>query len=117
MVPATLKRPQRVPYVLRLCVKPSNLTEFQLSECGRWEDHGAPPDKPGSEPLAYNILGRFQAQIAFRDLTEIHEVWWSLCSGTFQVFKPRAAKALAKRLKPYVKDPALLAEWPFPDCL
>jgi hypothetical protein len=114
MLPKTLKRTVIDRPIVRLSVNASALEEFRLSECGRWEDHGCPYDRPDNKPLAYNLLGRFKTLIALVDQAEVNEVWWALCAGSFQVHRPRAATALAKRLRPYVSDKALLAEWPHP---
>ena len=112
---ADTARRRRVPFV-RLCAKSDAISEFALSEHGRWESHGEPVDCTGEEVMAFNILNRFRTTITMYSQEEVDEVWWSLCSGTFQVYRPRAARGIAKRLKPHVTK-KLLKKYPFPDCL
>jgi hypothetical protein len=66
-------------------------------------------------PRVYAILDRYQTQLVIKNATELNEIWYALRSGTFRHENTRAARALAKRLRPHVKDDALLKRWPGPD--
>ncbi len=39
-----------------------------------------------------------------RDTDELVEVWWSLCSGTFQHHHPKAAGTLAGKMHPHMVE-------------
>lgn len=106
------EREDATRYPIRVPIGRDALEEFSISECGRWEDAGRPED--GEEwrddegeiggPLAYNILSRWKTRVEIRSAAEFREIAWALATGTFQVHKPRAAQALADRLKPLADE-------------
>lgn len=91
----------------------SFLEEFVNCECGRWEDYGRPGDGVGgltdggdrSPCFTYNIAQRFKTKLHIKNLDELEEVWWALCTGTIQLFERDRLKAstnLAHRLWPHI---------------
>ena len=110
-------------FPIKLRVNPDPLGELVQSECGRWEDHGTPDhgvfdparcecdDKP--HPFVYLIANRYTTRLEIRDAAEAEEVYWAVCSGTFQLSHFKVARRIADALRPYVKA-ATVRRWPAP---
>jgi hypothetical protein len=102
---------------LTLKVNKYTLEQFQQSEYPSYEDYIEGSKTVGDNGLhQYDILIRYSSQIVIYNQEELQLVWYALCSGTFQADKPKAAKNLADKLLPYVKEycPAILNNWPYP---
>lgn len=98
----------------------------ELSECelGSYEDMQEYADK-GEEvdrPLVTHthiVAKRFKSKLVINNVEEAEDVYYSVCSGTFQSLSKRAfiaACKVADALRDNVRqcNPTLVAQWPKP---
>ncbi len=101
-----------ITYPIKIRMTPAALGELSESECGRWEDNG----RPDEGCWAYLIAQRHRTVLELRTEEELREVYWAICSGTFQIHMNRGARAAATKLRPFVEELAdnasLLRLWP-----
>lgn len=123
--------------ITRILLARSTIASLALSEEGRHEDHesdladwnATPPEKRDQEDeprpalayvcamaaLASSASSRY-ATIVIDDASAAEDLYYAVCSGTFQVRFPRQARRIADALRDRVlaTDPALVARWPAP---
>lgn len=115
-------------YPITIKMSPRLLDAFADSELPSFEDHQADPDHSGiakGDRHGYEVLTEFKSQFQLRNARELCDIWWRLCTGTFQLADShlRSAKTLADTLRPYMEqdtDPqtaVLLRKYPRPDGL
>ena len=104
--------------MIKIRINPAALEEFQHSEHGSYEDHGSP-----DVGHVWNILQRHTGLIEVRSDAEAAEVFYAVCSGTFQLDAPeegkvyfRTACRIADKLREAARrsDPEMVARWKAP---
>ena len=137
----TLKILNPTIFPVRIRIASDMLDDFRECELGSYEDYeglmqgDAEDQQEARDGLygtthVYEILGRALDRsrrlntIELRDENEAAEVYYAVCSGTFQLSPRglRAARRLADQLRPVLQEPqweerfsTLLAQWPRPE--
>lgn len=109
----------RYPIILKMSTVA--LRELAESEEGSFSDsltdseNGLTPDR---EPRAhaYMIASRLKTRLAIFNDAEAIDVYYAVCSGTFQLTHYRAAVRIADWLRPVVArvSPKTVIRWPAP---
>lgn len=97
--------------MIKIRVSPAALEELQHSEYGSWEDAGCP-----DTGHRYAVLQRHIAQIEVRDDAEAADLYYAVCSGTFQLTHLPVARRLADALREAAErhDPEVVRRWDGP---
>jgi hypothetical protein len=95
-------------FPIKITMNVDLLDEFRHAEMPHWEDfhtlEGEVTEEGKSEePFAFDILQRWRSQIEMRNPAEVAEIYYSACSGTFQLHHTRAAQTLVDTLIPYMR--------------
>lgn len=112
-------------FPIKIRINPIALEEFRDSEYGSFEDDEEGVTRSYSPLHAYEILGRAPAAIIVNDADEAAEIYWRVCSGTFQLNNQddgenrqyfKTACRIAAALRPAVQEahPSVVAVWPAP---
>lgn len=108
------------PVVIRL--GPVLPEELAMCEEGSYEDqqalHPSERDRP-LETHTYTIAQRYRSQLRIDNVLEAEDVYYAVCSGTFQIRSKRyfrAACKIADALRELVRrnNPDLVDQWPAP---
>lgn len=107
-------------YPIRIKLSAAVLEKLGQCELGSWEDlNGDDPDPEGleSRPLeshTYAVVERSpKTVLVINNPAEAEDVYYAVCSGTFQLYYLRAARKIADRLRPHAL-PETVKLWPGP---
>ena len=119
--------------IITLRLSRRTVIALAISEEGRHEDYqraiaeheAAQGDSPKPKPcLAYmhavraleNSASSKQVTLRIDEAAAAEDLYYAVCSGTFQIGRLRAARNIANSLRERVRitDPALVQRWPAP---
>ena len=104
-------------YPIRIKVSAPILEELQHCEYPSWEDLTSGLSDPAERPLeshTYAVVKRSpRTVLVINTPEEADDVFYAVCSGTFQLYHYRTACRIADALKPHAK-PETVARWRYP---
>lgn len=110
------------PFPLAIRLSARKIEELRECELGAYEDDEAKVEK-GEEPdralesHTYTVCKRATgAVLSIADADEAEDVYYAVCSGTFQLHHLSAARQIADLLRPYAL-PETVKLWPRPEGL